>query len=170
MEPIPEALVEKTWQEAVSFTAARADREMQKLAVEQPDLLAFILEVTKELDRDARELGTYLFFNVCRMFHKAYGKRLPAVSPEAILECFEKNSAQLEILEETGEETFKQVAAAQLSAQPHVMGYVVKAMFEETEDEPLEIEDEDIGYLYMVLKTVVDVLDHAATPPQGLSA
>lgn len=170
MEQIPEALVEKTWQEVADFTAARADREMQKLGKEQPDLLAFILEVTKDLDRDAKELGIYLFFNVVRMFHKASRTKIPAVSPETILECFEKNSALLESLDEATEESFKRVAAAELSPQPHVMGYVVKAMFEEVEDDPLEIEDEDIGYLYMVLKTVVDVLNQESLPPEGLSA
>lgn len=165
MEQIPESLVEQTWQEVGSFTAARADREMQKLGKEQPDLLAFILEVTKDLDQDAKELGIYLFFNVVRMFHKASPKKIAAVSPEAILECFEKHSACLESLEDAPEELFKRMAAEEPSGQPYVMGYVVKAMFEEpAEEDPLELADEDIAYLFMVLKTVIDVLNQESTP------
>jgi len=163
MEQIPEVLVEQTWQEVGNFTAARADREMQKLGKEQPDLLAFILEVTKDLDQDAKELGIYLFFNVVRMFHKASPKKIAAVSSEAILECFEKNGALLESLEGAPQTLFKRMAE-EVSGQPYVTGYVVKAIFEEPDEEdPLDLDDEDVAYLFMVLKTVIDVLNEVTT-------
>jgi len=70
MEPIPEELVEETWQEVAGFNPDRAYREMTRAAKNQPDLVAFIMEFTQEMDQQVRELATYMTFVVYRMFQK----------------------------------------------------------------------------------------------------
>ena len=51
-------------------------------------------------------------------------------------------------------------AGVQLSGQPYVMKYVVETLMEAPKDEdPVDLTEEDIGYLFMLLKTVVDLLD-----------
>ena len=48
----------------------------------------------------------------------------------------------------------------QLSSQPYVMKYVVETLIEAPEEEnPVALTDEDTGFLFLLLKTVVDVLD-----------
>jgi len=47
MKPIPEAIVEKTWQEVAGFTPDRAKKEMTKVGNSQPELLAFVMEMSQ---------------------------------------------------------------------------------------------------------------------------
>ncbi|HUL36821.1 MAG TPA: hypothetical protein VLW47_03985 [Thermodesulfobacteriota bacterium] len=74
MKPIPEAIVEKTWQEVAGFSPDRAKKELIKIGNSQPDLLAFVMESPQEMAREVRELAIYMFVVVYRTFQKAHGK------------------------------------------------------------------------------------------------
>jgi hypothetical protein len=54
MKPIPEGLVEKTWQEVAGFSPNRAKKEMIKIGKRRPDLLAFVMESSQEMSREVR--------------------------------------------------------------------------------------------------------------------
>lgn len=68
IEPIPEAIVEKTWQEVAGFSPHRAKKEMVKVGNSQPELLAFVMESAKEMGQEVRELAIYMLVVVYRMF------------------------------------------------------------------------------------------------------
>jgi len=160
MEPIPEELVEETWQEAAAFTNARADKEMTKVAKSQPDLLAFILEFTEELDEEVQGLAIYLFFVVYRMFQKSSGKKIRKISAEEIIECYEDNESFIYSLEGVHEKFLDRIARSELSRQPDVMKYVTETLIEAPEEEdPVTLTEEDVGSLFLLLKTAVDLLD-----------
>ena len=74
MKPIPEAIVEETWQEVAGFIPDRAKKELIKIGSSQPDLLAFVTESPQEMAREVRELAIYMFVVVYRTFQKAHGK------------------------------------------------------------------------------------------------
>jgi hypothetical protein len=74
MEPIPEAIVEKTWQEVAGFSHAKAKKEMMKIGNNQPELLAFVMESSREMGQEVRELAIYMFLVVHRMFQEAPGR------------------------------------------------------------------------------------------------
>ena len=159
MEPIPEEIVEKTWQEVAGFSPLRANKEMMKIGNNQPELLAFVTELTKEMDQEVKELGIYMFFIVYRMFQKAKGK-IKRISAEEITECSERNESLMERLEEAHEKFLDRVASIQISRQPYVVKYVVDALTEEEEGEDaLALTEEQKGFLFLLLKTVIDVLD-----------
>jgi hypothetical protein len=66
----------------------------------------------------------------------------------------------VESLEGVHEKFLDRIAKVQLSGQPYVMRYVVETLIEAPEGEdPVPLSDEDIGFLFLLLKTVVDVLD-----------
>jgi len=66
----------------------------------------------------------------------------------------------MESLEGSHEKFLERVAEVQLSRQPHVMKYIVDTLIEAPEEEdPVALTDDDIGYLFLLLKTVVDLLD-----------
>jgi len=71
MEAIPEAIVEKTWQEVAGLSPDRAKKEMMKIGNGQPELLAFVMESSKEMSREVREVAIYMFVVVYRMFPEA---------------------------------------------------------------------------------------------------
>ena len=97
MELIPEEIVEKTWQEVAAFSPIRANKEMVKIGNNQPELLAFVTELTEEMGQEVKELGIYMFFVVYRMFQKAQWK-IKRISSEEIIKCHEHNETLLERL------------------------------------------------------------------------
>jgi len=165
MEPIPEEIVEKTWQEVADFSPDRAKKEMMKIGNSQPELLAFVTESSKEMGREMGELAIYMFLVVYRMFQESHGK-IKKISSEEIIECHEHNEGLLERLEGTHEKFLDRVARVQTSNQPYVVKYVVDALMEDNEGEDaVALTDEQKGFLFLLLKTVIDVLDQKGMKP-----
>ena len=159
MKIIPEEIVEKTWQEVAGFSPVRANTEMMKIGKNQPALLAFVTELSEETGQEVKELAVYLFFVVYRMFQKAQGK-IKKISSQEVIECHEHNESLMERLEGAHERFLDRAARIQISNQPYVMKYVIDALMEDEEGaEATELTDEDKGFLFVLLKTVVDVLD-----------
>lgn len=159
MELIPEEIVETTWQEVAGFSPIRANKEIMKIGNDQPELLAFITASTEEMGQEVKELGIYMFFVVYRMFQKTQGK-IKRISSEEIIKCHELNESLVEKLEGAHEKFLDRAASIQISKQPHVMKYVIDALMEEEgEEDAIELTDEDKGFLFLLLNTVIDVLD-----------
>jgi len=164
MDPISEELVEKTWQEFASFSPVQIQKEAIKVNKNQPNLLAFMLEFTQDLDQEVRELGIYISYVVCRMFQKS-SKKIKRISPEEILNRYKKNEHFMESLEGAHDKFFERLANVQLSAQPYVVKYVVETLMEDPDEEdPVAPTEEDTGYLFLLLKTAVDLLDKKISP------
>ncbi len=160
MEIISEDWVTETEQEISEFSQERAHREMTSLGNIQPNIVAFMVEFTQDLDPEVSALALFWFFNVYRMFQKCSRKPLKQVSHDTIVECYEYNEALIESLEGTHDRFVERVASVQLSGQPYVMRYVVESLFERGEEkEALELSEEDTGYLFLLLKTAVDALN-----------
>ena len=160
MDPIPEELVEETWQEVSSFASGRVIKEMGQVSKSQPELLAFMMEFVQDLDQEVKELAVYIFYVIFRLFQKSSRKRIEKISTESIIECYEKNEDLIQSLEGIHQKFLDRIARVQLSSQPYVMKYVVEALIEAPEEEdPVALTEEDTGFLFLLLKTVVDVLD-----------
>jgi len=99
------------------------------------------------------------------MFQKAKGK-IKKISSEEITECYEYNESLMERLEEAHEKFLDRAASIQISRQPYVVKYVVDALVEEEEGEgALTLAEEQKGFLFLLLKTVIDVLDQKDMKP-----
>jgi hypothetical protein len=159
LKPIPETIVEKTWQEVAGFSPDRAKKEMIRIGNSQPELLAFVMESSKEMGQEVRELAIYMFLVVYRMFQGTHGK-IKKISSEEIIECYEHNEGLIERLEGADEKFLDRIASVQTSRQPYVVKYLVDALMEEDEEEDaVALKDEQKGFLFLLLKTVIDVLD-----------
>lgn len=162
MEVIAEELVEETWQGVAGFSSSRAWKEMEKLGAKQPDLLSFMTEFTQDLDPEVKELAIYMFFVVYRIFEKSSKKKIRKISDTEIIKCYESNEKLMERMEGIHEKFMERIVKTQILAQPYVMKYVVDTLMEMPEEEdPVELTDEDIGYLFLLFKTVIDLLDQA---------
>lgn len=157
MKPIPEGIVEKTWQEVAGFSPDKAKREMTKIGNIQPELLAFVVESSKEVGQEVRETAIYMFLVVYRMFQKTHGK-IKKISSEEIIKHYEHNEGLMGRLEAADEKFLDRIASVQTSKQPHVVNYVVDALMEEDED-AVALTEEQEGFLFLLLKSVIDVLD-----------
>jgi hypothetical protein len=118
---------------------------------------------SKEMDQEVREHAIYMFLVVYRMFQEAHGK-IKRISSEEIIKCYEHNEALMERLEGAHERFLDRIASLQTSRQLHVVNYVVDALMEEDEGEDaVSLTEEQKGFLYLLLKTVIDVLDQKST-------
>jgi hypothetical protein len=159
MEPISEKFVEKTWQEVAGFSTNRASKEMQKMGKNQPDLLAFLMALTEDMDPEVRELAIYIAFVVYRIFEGSRNK-IKKITSKEIIDCYEYNEDLIGKLEGADEKFIDRIARIQISKQPYVMRYVAEALVEGSEEgDDVVLTDEDSGFLFLLLKTVVDLLD-----------
>lgn len=160
---IPDEIVQETWQEVARFEGKQARKEMTRLGKRQTDLLGFVAFKTEDLSREAHELAIYLLFVLTRIFEK--GGTVGRVPGEVILERFEQNTRELEHLAGAHQRWRAKAAADHLVRQPHVMRYVVEALMEAGDGpEPVELTDYELGILFLVLRTAVEVLDAALEP------
>ncbi len=164
MEPIPEAIVEKTWQEVAGFSPDRAKKEMMKIGNSQPELLAFVTESSQEMAREVRELAIYIFLVVYRMFQEVH-KKIKRIPSEEIIECYEHNEGLMERLQGAHEKFLDRITGVQTFSQPYVVNYVADALMEEDEgEEAVVLTEAQKGFLFLLLKTVIDVLDQKSMP------
>jgi hypothetical protein len=161
MELIPEELVEETWQEVAGFSPGRGQKEMEKLGKKQPDLLSFMLVFTEDLNPEVKELAIYMFFVVYRIFEKSSKKEIRKIPGKEVEKCYESNEKLVEKTEGIHEKFLERIAKTQVLKQPHVMAYVLTTLMEPDEEDPIELTPEDIGYLFLLFKTVIDLLDQA---------
>lgn len=164
MEAISEAMVEETWMEMAELPPEEAQNQVQGVWKRQPELMQFLMELTEELSQGASELAFYLFFVVVRMFEKAYGQGIQEVMAEQILESFEANQDFLERLAGINDPLLERLMDPALWDQPYVLRYVVEALMEasENEEDPIELSEQEFGYLFLLLKTVIDSLHKAS--------
>jgi hypothetical protein len=113
------------------------------------------------MSQEVRELLIYMFFVVYRMFQTVCGK-IKKISSEEIVEGYKHNEGLMERPEGTHERFLDRIAPLQTSRQPYVVKYVVDALMEEDEgEEVLALTDEQKGFLFLLLKTVIDALDQS---------
>jgi hypothetical protein len=129
MEPSSEEFVEKTWQGVAGLSAARANREMLAMSKDQPDLLAFLVAYTDDLQQEVKELAIYIAFVVYRMLHDSAGK-IPKISSREIMTRYDDNARFLEGLAGAHEKIIDRIAKVTVSKQPFVMNYVLEALME----------------------------------------
>jgi len=131
-----------------------------KVSSSKPEILAFVMGLSEEMGQEVRELAIYMFLVVYRMFQEAHGK-IKKISSEEIIECYEQhNEGLMERLGGAHEKFFDRIARAQISKQFNVMKYVVDVLMEEDErGDAVPLTDEQKGFLFLLLKTVIDVLD-----------
>jgi hypothetical protein len=132
---------------------------MTKISNNQPEFLAFVMESAPEMSQEVKELAIYMFLVVYRMFQKSHGN-IKKISSEEIIECYQNNEGLMGRLEGADERFLDRIAGLQTSKQPHVVNYIVDALMEEDEGEDaVQLTEEQKGFLYLLLKTVIDVLD-----------
>jgi hypothetical protein len=158
MEPLSEGFVEKTWQQIAKFTPDKANKEMIAMGKSQPDLLAFLMAYTEDLQQEVKELAIYIAFGVYKMFFDSSGK-IPRISSKEIMSRYDENISLMESLEGADEKFVDRIARVQGSNQPYVMEYVLETLMEDAEEDGIDLTEEDIGSLFILFKTEIEMLE-----------
>ncbi len=166
MEPISEFQVDEACHEIANFSERRAEREMNQTARKQRELIGFIAAYTEDLSREAAELAFAMFFTIYRMFQNSADDDVESIRGSQIEHSLDQNESLLQRLEGAHVKFVERVAKVEASRQPFVMRYMVETLIDAPDDEdPVVLTEEETGALFLVLKTVVDVLDHALGDP-----
>ena len=161
METLSEEFVEKTWQEVAGFSPDRATKEMHAMGKDQPDLLAFLLAYADDLQQEVKELAIYISFVVYKMFQNS-SLKIRRITSREIMARHDENALFLESLEGAHEKIFERIAKVTVSKQPYVMKYVIEALMEDSGEDSVALTDDEIGLLFILLKTEIEVLDNKA--------
>jgi hypothetical protein len=164
MSVIPEAVIESAWSEIAELPESQAQAEIERIGRGQPALLAFVMADTEELSQEAQELGLFLFVIVLRMFEKHYGRGMKTVELESVERLRDATEESMLKLADASEEEFEQAALSQASTQPYVMKYIAEAIFDPNPGDGIQMTEDEIGALTLMLRTVVEALEEAATP------
>ena len=169
MSEIPAAVVEATWKDVASFSDRRGQSETARAQREQPDLFAFVLGTTEHLSPPVHALAFYVFLVIWQVFRRSTSTRIPRIKAGAIERQFDQNEQSLSRLEGAHAGFLERAAMAQITRQPAVFEYMVEAIMEAPDDpdDPVEMTQEEGGTLFLVLKTVIDVLDDARQRVEG---
>lgn len=160
---VSEDLVEASWQEVGAFSAQRAHQHMMQLARRQKELLAFVTAMTADLSDAAQEMAIYAFVVICHMFESSSRKPLPKAKRARIMDAYEKINADLGSLTTAHEQFLTRFAIVATEKEPFVMRYVTEVLLEPDDPEEL-LNDDEIGEVFIYLKTVVDVLHDLSGP------
>jgi hypothetical protein len=140
-----------------AFPPMRRRAEMERLAQQQPDLQAFVFDATGDLSPPAQELGGYVFF----VIHEAYrgrSGRMRAVLTAEILRTLDDNQR---LLERLGADVFTKASEpGEVTRQPALFSCMVDLVFGQNAAEP-ELDGDERGTLFLILKTVIDILGDA---------
>jgi hypothetical protein len=159
MELIAEELVEKTWQDVAQFEPDRAQDEIVNMWQYQPDILTFVFTSTDDLTKDAQELAVYITFVVYRIFIET-GAKVKKISAKDLMGTYRENIDLIQSLEGSSNRFLDGIAKKKYARQPFVMKYVVDALMEDAEHAGIDaLSDDEKGMLFVLLKTVIDVLD-----------
>lgn len=160
MKEIPEDLVTRTWQAMSQLSSAQARREMAGIGRQQPELLAFILGSVMDCRPEVQELTVYLFSVIHKIFNQSTKKKLRPVTAAKIERRLTRNEEHLDRLTAAHPRFQERAAHQETGPQPHVVQYLMDAIMElPDEEEPIILTEEEIGTLYIVLKTAIDLLN-----------
>lgn len=162
-ERVSEHTIQQVAEETNQLDPETLFARMDHLSEVQPNLLGFMVEFTQELSQPAREQAMYLFFVTYRTFREAHDGDLPTITPEVVIDAFEYNEDMLEGLQDAPSDFWSATAREEAASQPYLVRYVVEGLFATSaEAEPAEeLNEEEQGYLFLLLKTVIDALDRA---------
>jgi hypothetical protein len=160
MDRITSEIVEATWKRMAAMSRGEAQRLAKLFVRQQPIVASYLLAVDSDiLNQDERQLLFYLGTVVWQMMSQ--GKTpLPTVTEDDLFRAEDTNIKMAEYLQGETESGFMQATETIISSyqQPEVLRYVVEALTEEPEEGCI-IRDDNLGIMFLDLKTVTDCFD-----------
>ncbi|HEV8433636.1 MAG TPA: hypothetical protein VGR95_09490 [Thermoanaerobaculia bacterium] len=158
-----EEVVEGAWREVARLDPFTARKQMEAIARRQRDLLAFIMTMCEDLSAEAQEIAVYAFVVILRMFECSSVRQLPKVKRGRITAAYGNTQNELGRLTNANDRFIERHAEVSSGTEPFVMRYITEVLLEPENPEDA-LPDDEIGAVFMYLKTVVDVL-HEITEP-----
>ena len=160
MQIISASTVEKIYAQMWNMSEQEAFRLSFTLEKEQPVLVAYLAAVDKEVFNQAeREVLFYLGTVIWQIM--SYVKSpLPPIDEDRLLHCEESNNLVARSLENSQTVAFAEVIKVILKdcRQSEVLRYIIATLMDEDSTDN-DIRDENLGFIILDLKTVLECFD-----------
>ena len=153
--------VEKACSEVGEFSDEKMVEEFDRFFRAQPAICDFVVELTHESGQKVQELSLFLAYMVFRAIETGTPDPVTKVTPETIEAGYRETESWMErISQSEGTELQSAVAATlQRDAEPYLLQYVISELNEPMED-GTELDDEEKGEVFFVVKTVISSLQN----------
>jgi hypothetical protein len=136
----------------------------EQLLLAQPEVLAFVMAGTAHLRPEARSVGVFLAEVIETTFREAGRSARPLGSVEFVSALKKNREMALRVGQAHEKLAERYLRCSRTLHQPALIRYVTGILLEPDPSCPHRIPREELGPLFIVLKSVIDVLDDSARP------
>jgi len=153
-------LMEETWRAVGAMPDAEIRRRQGLCGKEQEELTGFVLAYTSDLPPEALGVALYTHFVVIEAFRRSRAQ-FRKLKPTRIENTWKDNFGFINELKAAGYSRAPFELKSELASEPAVVQYVIDALTEDNEDDPVNLSDDDFWRILQVLKTVADCMHSA---------
>lgn len=148
--------VEKACSEVGEYSDEKMVDEFDRFFRAQPAVCDFVVELTHDSGQKVQELSLFLSYMVFKVVETATAASVTKVTPETIEGGYHETESWMQrISEAEGTELQDAITASlQQDTEPYLLQYVISEL-NEPMDDGAELNDEEKGEVFFVLKTVI---------------
>jgi hypothetical protein len=156
--------VEKACSEVGEYSDEKMVDEFDRFFSAQPAICDFVVELTHESDIKVQELSLFLSYMIFKAIEADTADAVKKVTPEIIEAGYRNTESWIERLSEIGGTELQAsiVSNLQKDDEPHLLQYVISELNEPMEDGS-ELNDEEKGEVFFVVKTVIESLKNQSS-------
>jgi len=159
MDILSKELVQRTQHELSLLSEEHAQKEIKKIGKNQPHLFSFIEKLIKDVDDQLMETFIRILLAVYTIYSKGR-RRIHQISEEELSSCYLDNVNLFKSMEMAHKKFFEKRVKAMISVQPYLLEYVLDTLNDTINIKPGSVtHQEDCGYVYLLIKTIIDVLE-----------
>lgn len=157
---VSSAVMDETWRMVGGSSTARIRRMQKQCGKDQEELTAFVLAFTSDLRPEAVGLALYVHLVVAQAFRRCQVK-FRKIKQETIERIWKDNFAFINDLKSAGYSFSHFSLPAHLASEPTVLQYVIDALTEEDDVDPVTLTETEFWQILQVLKTFADCMHDA---------
>jgi hypothetical protein len=151
--------VEKACSEVGQYTDEQMAHEFDRFFRQQPAICDFIVELTQESGQAIQELSLFLSYMVFKTLEASEPPQAKTVKPDDIEAAYQDTESWMTRITQAEETELQEAIAQSLQrdTEPYLLQYVISELNEPMENGE-ELNDEEKGEVFFVLKTVISSL------------
>lgn len=154
------ALMDSTWRSVGGSSSTAIARMQKQCGKDQQELTGFVIGFTSDLEPEALGLALYVHLVVAEAFRRS-GTRFRKIKPGKIERTWSENFGLINDLKARGYTRSTFSFPTELTSEPAVLQYIVDALTEESDVDPVAVDIDSFWHILQVLKTVSDCMHDA---------
>jgi hypothetical protein len=148
--------VEQACSAVGEFNDEQMAQEFDRFFRTQPAVCEFVVELTHESGQKIQELSLFLSYMIFKSLEVSKPGSSETIKPEEIEKAYQETESWMTRVSEAHDTELQEaiVESLQRDTEPHLLQYVISELNEPLED-GTELNDEEKGEVFFVLKTVI---------------